>query len=167
VLAVVIPERLAPQQKAEFKSFEKRKWMPLVLNLPSGLIQLPYVILNPSKEEWVPAGMDVMTWRAITWPLVGVLFWWSAGRGFDALLAMRRGLIHPAISWIETIFGTILFLFCATAAVCFPIFDNNVRDPDFPVRLFAWGFGWWALFAGALVTARFRQWRMRKKTSIP
>jgi hypothetical protein len=90
VLAIVIPKRPTSQPRVELASFEKRKWMPSVLNLPSGLIQLPYVILNPEKEEWVPLGVDVMTWRAISWPLLGILFWWSAGRGMEALTTIPR-----------------------------------------------------------------------------
>jgi len=63
------------------------------------------VILNPSKEEWVPLGMDVITWRAISWPLLGILFWWSAGRGIEALIATRRGLVQPEISWVKAAIG--------------------------------------------------------------
>jgi hypothetical protein len=72
VLAIVIPERFTPEQKSEFKSFEIRKWLPSVLNLPSRLVQLPYEILSNSKDEWVPVGLDLMTWRAISWPLLGL-----------------------------------------------------------------------------------------------
>jgi len=162
VLANVIPERLTPEQKSEFKSFETRKWLPSVLNLPSGLIQLPYVILSPSKDEWVPVGLDLMTWRAISWPLLGFLFWWGAGRGIDALLAARHRRVQPRISWVEAAAGIALFFFCAIAAICFPIFGYNDHDPDFPVKLFSCGFGMWALLAGVVVLAKFRQWRIRK-----
>ena len=163
ILANVIPQRATPQQRAEFDSFEKRKWMPAVLNLPSGLIQLPYVILNSSKEEWVPSGMDVMTWRAISWPLIGVLFWWSAGRGIEAVIATRKGLIRPRVTWIEAANGAALFLFCAIAAVCLPLFGNDSRDPDFPVKLWSCGLGLWALLGGASVAAKFAQWRIERR----
>jgi hypothetical protein len=95
VPAVVIPEHLTEDQKSEIKVFEIRKWIPQVLNIPVELIQIPCAILTPDKEEWVPSGLDLMTWRAISWPLVGILFWWSAGRGIDALLSARRDLIQP------------------------------------------------------------------------
>jgi hypothetical protein len=160
VVANVIPQRLTPEQKLEFKSFESRKWVPSVLNLPSGLIQLPCVILSPSKEEWVPVGLDLMTWRAISWPLLGLLFWWSAGRGIDALLAARQRLVRPRITWIETAIGIVLFLFCTIAAVCFPLFGYNDHDPDFPLKLFSCGFAMWALLAGVLIMAKFRQWKV-------
>jgi hypothetical protein len=38
--------------------------------LPCGLVQLPYVILNPAKQEWIPRDIDLQTWRVISWPLV-------------------------------------------------------------------------------------------------
>jgi hypothetical protein len=160
VLAIVIPERLTPEQKSEFNRFETRKWLPSVLNLPSGLIQLPYVILSPSKEERVPVGLDVLTWRAVSWPLLGLLFWWSAGRGIDALLATRQRRVQPKISWVEAVTGIALFLFCAIVAICFPIFSHGDHDPDFPLKLFSCGFGMWALLAGVVVLAKFRQWRI-------
>lgn len=162
LLAIVIPERLTPEQKSEFKRFETRKWLPSVLNLPSLLIQLPYVILSPSKDEWAPIGLDLMTWRAMSWPLAGLLFWWSAGRGIDALLASRQRRVQPKISWVEAVAGIALFLFCAIAAICFPIFGYSDRDPDFPLKLFSCGFGLWALLAGMVVLAKFRQWRISR-----
>jgi hypothetical protein len=165
VIAISIPERFTPQERAELASFERRKWMPAVLNLPSGLIQLPYIALNASKEEWVPVGLDLMTWRAITWPLLGIIFWWRVGRGIEALLATRRGLIQPQISSVETAIGGALFLFCAIAAICLPLCGNRHRDPDFPMKLFSCGFGMWALLGGALVTAKLCQLRIRRRMS--
>jgi hypothetical protein len=88
---------LDPQQQHESDVFERRKMVPVMLNMPSLLVQLPYVILSPDKNDWVPKGMDLWTWRAIALPLIGILFWWSAGRGIEALLAARRQLVRPRI----------------------------------------------------------------------
>jgi hypothetical protein len=166
VYAIVIPERLTQEQKAELNTFESRKWLPSVLNLPSGLIQLPYVILSPSKQEWVPVGLDLMTWRAVSWPVVGVLFWWSAGRGIDALLALRRRRVQPKLSITETVIGASLFAFCATAAICFPLVGRSEHDPDFPLRLFSFGFAMWAVLGGTVVLGRLLQWRMTKRVPV-
>ena len=162
VLAVVIPERLTQEQKSELKAFQTRKWLPMVLNIPVELIQVPYAILTPDKEEWVPVGLDLMTWRAISWPALGILFWWSAGRGIDAILSARQRLIQPKISWIEAAIGIVFFVFCSAAAICFPIYGYNAHDPDFPLRLFSCGFAMWALLAGLAVTAKLRQHRLCK-----
>jgi len=120
---LVVP--LSPRQQSDFETFERlerREWIPQTLNLPSILVQLPYVILNPAKQEWIPRGMNFRIWRAISWPLLGILFWWIAGRGIEALIATRRRLIRPNITWIETTVGAALCAFlrgggCLYAAV--------------------------------------------------
>jgi hypothetical protein len=72
-------------------------WTPMALNLPVGIVQLPYVILNPAKQEWFPARMDFRVWRAISWPIFGLLFWWVAGRSTDALANLNKGGGFPLL----------------------------------------------------------------------
>ncbi len=155
---------LSPQELLELETterLEKREWVPIMLNLPSGLVQLPYVILNPTKQEWMPRGMDFKTWRVISWPIIGILFWWSAGRGLEALLAARRRLAHPRIAWIETAVGVTLFLFCTVIAIGIPICAG--MDKDFPMKIFVAGSGTWAVLGGMMVAARVAQWRIIRK----
>ena len=152
---------LSPQEQLElerFESLEKREWVPIMLNLPSGLVQLPYAILNPTKQEWMPRGMDFKTWRVISWPLIGILFWWSVGRGLEALLTARRHLVRPRIGWIETAVGAALFLFSTAIAIGIPICAG--MDKDFPMKLFVAGSGAWAVLGGMMVAARVAQWRI-------
>jgi hypothetical protein len=163
-LVILVTDPLTPQQRQTLEVLERREWAPMLLNLPSLLVQLPYVILNPAKQEWVPKGMDFKTWRVISWPLVGILFWWSAGRGIEALLAARRQLVRPRISWVETAAGAALFLFCAVAAVALPLCAGV--DEDFPLRLWIAGSGMWAVLAGVVVAARVAQWRIQRRTGI-
>jgi hypothetical protein len=139
---ILLLDPMNPQQRWALEASEKREWMPMILNLPSGLVQFPYVVLNPAKQDWIPREMDFKTWRAISWPLVGILFWWSAGRGIEALLAARRNLVYPRIGWIETIVGAALFTFCGVAAICLPLYGGV--DDDFPVKLWVAGSGTWA-----------------------
>jgi len=54
-------------------------------------------------------------------------------------------------------------LFCGIAAICFPIFGYNPRDPDFPVKLFSAGFAMWMLLAAVVVMAKFRQRQIFKR----
>jgi hypothetical protein len=159
---------LSPQEQRELETvegLEKREWVPIMLNLPSGLVQLPYAILNPTKEEWMPRGMDFKTWRVISWPLIGILFWWCAGRGLDALPAARRHLIHPRIAWFETVVGAVLFLFCAVIAIGIPICAGV--DNDFPMKLFVAGSGTWAVLGGMMTAARVAQRRVVRATVGP
>lgn len=158
---------LNPDWEKELSAFdrlERRKWLPIALNLPCGLVQLPYVILNPAKQEWIPRDIDIQTWRVISWPLVGCLFWWVAGRGIDGLIAARRRLLLPRITWIETIPSGALCLFCAVASVCLPMFSGH--DGDFPMKLFVAGLGMWAVLGGTVFAARVAQWRIRKGENL-
>lgn len=152
------------KEQATIEGLGTRQWIPQTLNLPCGLVQLPYVILNPAKQEWIPRGMDFKTWRVVSWPLVGVSFWWIAGRGIEGLIAARRRLIRPRITWIETITGAALCAFCAVAAVCMPLFSG--RDEHFPMKLFVAAFGMWSVLGGAVVAARVAQWRLQRGASL-
>lgn len=164
-LSVVVPPSPELERElAEFARLERRKWLPVVLNLPCGLVQLPYVILNPTKQEWIPRDMDIQTWRMISWPLAGCFFWWIAGRGFEGVIAARRRLIFPSITWLETIPSAAMSLFCAVAAVCLPLFSGH--DGDFPMKFFVAGFAMWAVLGGVVVLARVAQWRLRKQPSL-
>src|SRR5215471_11657387 len=57
------------------KIVDLREEIPVALNLPVALVAVPYAIVNPAKTDWVPKGMDVRTWRAISWPFAGLIFW--------------------------------------------------------------------------------------------
>ena len=43
------------------KIAEMRLNVPVFLNLPAALFVLPYAILSPTKNDWVPRGMDFRT----------------------------------------------------------------------------------------------------------
>jgi hypothetical protein len=167
---LIFVDPLSPEQERMFEkkqamlNLETRQWIPQALNLPCGLVQLPYVILNPAKQEWIPRGMDFKTWRVVCWPLAGVLFWWIAGRGIEGLIAARHQGIRPEITWIEAITSAALCAFCAVAAVCMPLFSG--RDGHFPMKLFVSAFGMWSVLGGLVVAARVAQWRLRRRPSL-
>jgi hypothetical protein len=152
------------QQLRTLQALESHEWVPLMLNLPSGLVQLPYVILNPAKEDWRPRGINLRTWRVISWPIIGILFWWCAGRGIEALIAGRRRLVNPQITWPETVVAAVLFLFCGVTAVSLPL---SGHDKSFPLILWVLGSGTWALLAGLTIAARVLQWRLTSQMSMP
>jgi len=153
-----------PQELRTQQALESHEWVPLMLNLPSGLVQLPYVILNPAKEDWRPRGINLRTWRVISWPIIGILFWWCAGRGIEALAAARRRLVNPQITWPETAVAAALFLFCGVTAVSLPL---SGHDKSFPLILWILGSGTWALLAGLTIAARVLQWRLTSQMTMP
>jgi len=154
---------LDQEEQHELDVFERRKMVPVMLNVPSLLVQLPDVILSADKDDWVPRGMDLWTWRAIALPLIGILFWWSAGRGIEALFAARWQLLRPRIRWIEAIAGTTLFLFCAVATVGLPL--GSGKSDEGSVKFIVTGMALWAVLGGIVAAARIVQWRVSKRTS--
>jgi hypothetical protein len=148
-----------PERHRALQAMEARQWLVIALNLPSGLVQLPYVILSPTKNEWTPRNMDFRSWRAISWPVIGIPFWWCVGRGIEALIAVRRRLVQPRITWLETIAALAFSLFCGAATVCLPLFAGG--DDKLESKLLITGFGLWAVLGAAVVTARVMQWRIR------
>ena len=153
-----------PQELRRQQGLESHEWVPLMLNLPSGLVQMPYVILNPGNEDWRPRGINLRTWRVISWPIIGILFWWCAGRGIEALIAGRRRLVNPQITWPETVMAVALFLFCGITAVSMPL--SGQHDKSFPLILWILGSGTWALLAGLTIVARVLQWRLTTQGNV-
>jgi len=162
---VIVPPLTPEGQRrvdAVVKVWEIRKTAPLALNFPVLIAQLPYVLVNPAKREWVPKGMFPDVWRALSWPFAGMLFWWSLGRAVEALSAARLSVVRPRMSWVETVFAIVLFAvgLVALAGILTSTPDDR-RDIQF-LSLVAGGL-LWGILATATITARFLQWRVAKR----
>jgi hypothetical protein len=129
------------------------------INLPAGLLQLPSIIFTADHREWMPPGMDFQVWRAITWPILGMPFWWIAGRGADALVAARRHTLAPRIVWVETVIGFLFMAAGATAVIGVEFFSGSDRND---LQSLAAVSGLWAVLGGFSVAAKIVQWRLRK-----
>ncbi|HKF21842.1 MAG TPA: hypothetical protein VKE93_09745 [Candidatus Angelobacter sp.] len=137
------------------------------LNLPAGLVQLPYDIFSRKHVEFTPGAVSFRVWRAVTWPVLGTVFWWSAGRGAEAFVGALNGSLAPRLRWIETVLACTIVAVCGTITVMFPFMDD-VRG-DGTLIIFAAGSAVWTFLGGLTVTARILQRRIRKKlrTSPP
>src|SRR5215472_17155569 len=131
------------------------------INLPAGLAQLPTVLLRADKTEWRPAAVDFLTWRAVTWPLLGMVFWWIAGRGVDALVAAPQKAPAPRIGWTETVLGFVLGAGGLVGAIAF-LLTAGPDLHDRQLQLFMSSAGMWGLLGSLTVAARVVQWRMGK-----
>ena len=105
--------------------------------------------------------MDFQAWRAVTWPLLGMVFWWIAGRGVDALVAARQKALSPRIGWTETVVGFVLGAGGLVGAIAFLLTAGaDLYDRDLQRAMSAAGM--WGLLGSLTVSARAVQWRMRK-----
>jgi hypothetical protein len=139
--------------------------VPVLLNFPVMVAELPYILSSPAKREWTPNGRLLEVWRALTWPIVGMLFWWCAGRGIEALLGIRRSVMSPRLTWVETAFAALLLLIgVATLIGIVTSTPDDRRDVQF-LALIAGGV-LWGILAGTTVTARVLQWRIRKRDGV-
>ena len=141
-----------------------RMELPVTLNFPVLIAQLPYIV--PVRKELVPHGFMRETWRAVSWPLAGVFFWWLAGRGVDALRTVRKSVVAPRITMAETIFAGLLFTFGVVTLVgILTSTPDDRRDIDF-LALIAGGL-LWGILAVFTLAARFLQWRLMKRSAVP
>lgn len=151
------------QPKPELNPFEMRLTAPAALNLPAGLVQVPFVALTPDKTEWVPSGMWFREWRAVSWPFAGIVFWWLAGRGLEALSAARERLIRPILRPGEVVAG--LALFVAGVAACIVLADKGLATPPADLLLAAGGV-LWAILGAVIVAAAILQSRIRRQARL-
>jgi len=134
-----------------------------LLNLPAGVVQVPYIVMNRSKKEWMPSSeFDFKVWRAVTWPLLGTVFWWIAGRGAEAVAASRRKILVPQMHWIETVVGFLLFAMGTTFVFGFVFFAGQDRH-DLILQVLAFAAGLWAFLGSLSFGAKIAQWRLRKR----
>jgi len=149
---------------AAAKLWERRRAPPLALDFPVLIVQLPYILVSPTKREWIPKGMSPDGWRPLSWPFVGMFFWWLFGRSVEALFAARRSLARPRINWVETTFALILFgIGLVTLIGILTSTPDDRRDIQF-LALVAGGL-LWGILATATIAARFLQRRIVKRSS--
>ena len=145
-----------PQEIDAEKLLEMRISAPAVLNIPCSLFGL-------MRRETVPRGMLPEFWRSLSWPFFGIVFWWIAGRGIEALVASRRRLLSPAITWIEVFVASLVIVPGVSIWLLFISGDRAGFVFPWPTALIASAM--WILLGGATITARIAQWRIRRGVS--
>jgi hypothetical protein len=167
VTQIAIPPMTKEQQQAADQALSRaflRMHVPVLLNFPVILAELPYVIASPDKMEWTPRGMLIEEWRALAWPFAGIFFWWCAGRGMEALQGTRRSTVSPRLTLAETALAIVLLLVgLGTLVGLITSTPDDRRDVQFLVLI---GGGLlWGLLAAITLTARVLQWRTLKRRS--
>ena len=141
---------------------EAREWAVAALNLPGGLPDLTYAILSPMHREWTPRGMFMWAWRDLSWPIVGIFFWWLAGRSVEALLFSRHKILLPKIRWWEVVVSLSVLAFGAILAVGLCI-GQSTRTEFYFWRLLAVFGSMWLVLGASTSLAYFVQWRLLRR----
>jgi hypothetical protein len=154
VVTPLVP--MTPQEVRARELTNLRLIAPQLLNMPVGFVRL-------GRLASVPGGFIPLFWRSMTWPVLGIFFWWIVGRGIDALLAARSGTLSPAITWAETTVALLVTLFAGMACVSFFLEPIIASEFIFPWHAALIAVGAWTLLGAVTVLAQIVQWRIRRR----
>ena len=87
--------------------------------------------------SWLPEGVELTSWRAITYPIWCLPFWALAGLGLDRLLSRRR------VRWPMITLGTVFSVISLATGIGL-FFGGDVDAPD-DVYHFVWGLIMWGI----------------------
>jgi len=152
---VLTPSAKTPQETNAEELLDIRISGPALLNMPCALLGL-------ARREAVPRGMVAEFWRSVSWPFFGIIFWWIAGRGIEALVASRRRLLCPEITWMEVFVASLVVALGALILAAFLSGDRSGFVFPWPSAVAASGL--WILLGGTTIVARVAQWRIRRRS---
>jgi hypothetical protein len=105
--------------------------------------------------------MLMWPWRNLSWPIVGIVFWWLAGRSIEALLSSRHKVLLPRIRWWEIVVSLPVLTLGAICTI--GLFVCQIPQMEFPFRMLLVGFAsMWLLLGASTPVAYFMQWRLRR-----
>jgi hypothetical protein len=159
---IVLPD-LTSGREQQLEAAEEitlqRMRVPVILNFPAAVAQVPYLLVT--RREWLPRGIPIAAWRALSWPIAGLILWWLAGRGIDALFASYHSIVRPRLTWMEVAWAIILLgIGIVTLIGIVTSTPDDRRDKDF-MALVDGGL-LWGVLAGLVLMGRFGQWRIHK-----
>lgn len=138
---------------------------PQALNFPVCFVQVPFIMARQTGREWTPDGFMKETWRGISWPFVGVFFWWIIGRSVEALISIRKGTSVPRVTLAETIFAALMIVAgIGTLVGIITSTPDDRQDLQF-VGLMVGGM-LWGILASITIAARVLQWKIRNKATL-
>jgi hypothetical protein len=128
------------------------------LNLPGGVLQMKLAAYGRTHDGWIARAVVAFTCSLLSSSVLALPLWWIAGRGADALLAMRRKLVAPRIRFPEAAISFVLFAGGAFFAVVgiVTLFSGGESALLLLAVLL------WSFLGGIGVLARYKQLRMRR-----
>jgi len=154
----------SPEWRQKLRQKEQRERIVVALNGLGSIPEVASAIVSPANTVWVPSGMFTWTWLDISCPILGMLFWFVAGRGIEALASARKGLARPRIRWWEVVLSLVILAYGGILAGALIVDPENAGA--LPWRLgVAIGVMWFVLGA-AILWARAAQWRLKRRAAI-
>jgi hypothetical protein len=158
--SITVPPQPTPGVQDHDRSrslVELRVQIPALLNFPCAFLGL---------LRTGPVAMFRELLKAITFPIVGIFFWWLVGRSAEALAAARRRALSPVITWAEILVGSLLILGDGGMLVGMVVDPSFREDLVFPWRLATLAAGLWVLLGALIIMARTAQWRLRRGAKV-
>lgn len=159
--------RATPEEQRQYEAKENAKrrrtarlLFPKYLNFPVWFFDLPFMglIYPESPDRHVHDKRQSL--QAVTWPLAGVLFWWMAGRGIEALF-MRKRLLVPRIGPPEITAAIAILI----SGIPVAIFGLSGQGQDLNSKFFRGGAALWSLMAVIIIAGGILQSRIRKRVA--
>ncbi|HEU5414390.1 MAG TPA: hypothetical protein VFW31_11565 [Candidatus Angelobacter sp.] len=124
-----------------------------LLNLPGSILTLKLAAYGSTHQGFVARAVHAFTSSWLSGAVLALPLWWIAGRGADALVALKRKAIHPRIRFAE-------------AAISFLLLMGGALFTVFGIYVALSGAGSWMVAAASLMWAVFgglgvRAWQMQ------
>jgi len=155
-----VPDITSPEWRRKLRQKEERERIVAVLNGLGGIPEVVYAIVSPAHTAWTPNGIYTWIWLDISWPILGAFFWVFAGRGIEALLGVRRGLLAPRIRWWEIVLALVMVAYGGGLAVAMLAGGELLETPLWRTFLVI-GLMWFSFGVG-VVGACWWQRRLRR-----
>lgn len=151
----------SPEWRRKLRQKEQRERIVVALNGLGGIPEVTYAIVSPAHTAWVPSGIFTFSWLVISWPVLGMFFWFLAGRGIEALVSVRKGLARPRIRWWEAILALVILAYGGILAGALIVDRESAGALPWRIGV-AIGVMWFALGTGIL-WARVAQWWLKRR----
>jgi len=154
--AITVAPQLRPAGPSSDRSttlVELRLQIPALLNFPCAFLGLLRI---------GPPAMIREIWRALSFPTIGILFWWLVGRGVEALAVARQRALSPVLLWPEVVVAVLLVVGNCGLLIGLMVDPSFREDLVFPWHWAAAAAGLWVALSATIVAARIAQWRLKR-----
>lgn len=126
------------------------------INLPGFLVEMALSVITGSwPHGWSPASINLLTWRALAFPIYCLAFWYFVGLGLDALSGERR--LRP---WVLFAGSLLWILFVLLLGVSF--FGISAAQRTGMILPY-WGCTIWIACLTAFPASSIKEWLAHRR----